>query len=241
MDQIPRRPRESARDFALRFLKHNIINLHLRPGAMISAAEMAEATGISRTPIREAMQELEKTGILEIFPQAGSRISYIDYSRIHESCFIRQTLETAVADLACEVIAPADENAFLDILDLQGKCVERGASGDFLELDHMFHRQLYKLTDKMLTYRTLEGCLWHFDRLRSLSFTAVSIALFVEDHRAIFEAIRNRDKRLVRRLVMRHMTRYLDDERVVRAKYPDYFNDQKGNGSRLADTERNVQ
>lgn len=228
MEQLPRQARESARDYALRFLKHNIINLHLRPGTMISAAEMAEVTGISRTPIREAMQELEKTGILEIFPQAGSRISYIDYSRIHESCFIRQTLETAVVDLACEVITPADEHAFRDILDLQAKCVERGNAGGFLELDHMFHRQLYKLTDKPLTRQTLEGCLWHFDRLRSLSFTAVSIGQFVEDHRAIFEAIRARDKRAARKLVLRHLTRYLDDEKVIRAKYPEYFNDERG-------------
>ncbi len=229
MEHIARQPRESARDYALRFLKHNIINLHLKPGAMISAAEMAEITGISRTPIREAMQELEKTGILEIFPQAGSRISYIDYSRIHESCFIRQTLEAAIVDLACDAVAPEKEDAFRDILDLQTKCMERGNAGGFLELDHMFHRQLYLLADKALTYQLLESCLWHFDRLRSISFNAVSIGQFIEDHRAIFEAIRGRDKRGARKLLMRHLTRYLDDEKIIRAKYPEYFNGSKGN------------
>ena len=52
--------RESARDFALRVLKENIISLELKPGTVISENELATELGISRTPIREAIIELSK-------------------------------------------------------------------------------------------------------------------------------------------------------------------------------------
>ncbi|MCC8190641.1 MAG: GntR family transcriptional regulator [Planctomycetes bacterium] len=223
MQSLDRLPRESAREYALRFLKHNIINMHLKPGVMISAAELAEVTGISRTPIREAMQELAKTGILEIFPQAGSRIRYIDYGVIHESSFIRLTLELAVVEQACGALRPRDALAFEDILDLQEKCVARGHTDEFLALDHQFHRQIFLMTDKAMTYQVLEGCLWHFDRLRTISFTAVAVERFVQDHREIYEMIRSGDKRGAKRLVTQHLTRYREDEKVIRAKYPEYF------------------
>ncbi|MDR1745152.1 MAG: GntR family transcriptional regulator, partial [Planctomycetota bacterium] len=207
MERIPRNPKEPARDYALRFLKHNIINLELKPGSMVSASDLADMAGLSKTPVREAMQELEKIGILEILPQAGSRISFINYDVIHESSFIRIALETKVVAMACDCITPEKEAGFVEVIRRQEQCLERGDNDHFLELDHLFHRQLYILTGRMLTNQMLERCLWHFDRLRRISFNAVSIAQFVNDHKDIFEAIRARDKKLAKKLVPRHLTR----------------------------------
>lgn len=223
LEQCTRLPRESARDYALRFLRHNIINLHLKPGQMVSSAELAEVTGISRTPIREAMQELEKTGILEIFPQAGSRISYIDYGRIHESCFIRLALEKAVVSIACEGISLEDERALGDILEMQEKCFERNAPDEFLELDHQLHFRIYKAVNRSMTYQTVQDCLWHFNRIRRLSFDALSVKRLIDDHRELIAAILAQDKRRAKKIVQCHLTRYLDDEKVIRKKYPEYF------------------
>lgn len=223
MDFLPRLPKEPARDYALRFLKHNIINLHLLPGSMVSASELAEATGLSKTPVREAMQELEKTGILEIFPQAGSRISFISYDIIHESSFIRLALELKTVDLACECFDSGMEQGFEQILAMQESCHQEGRNDQFLALDHLFHRQIYVATGKMLTHQTLERCLLHFDRLRSISFNAVSVGQFVKDHHDIYNAMRRHDKSLAKKLVKRHLTRYLRDEKIIRAKYPQYF------------------
>ncbi len=223
MQLIPRLPKEPARDYALRFLRHNILSLRLAPGAMVSTADIAESIGVSRTPVREAMQELESSGLLEIFPQAGSRVTFIDYGIIHESSAIRQTLESAVVALACDAITPESEEAFRDLLFDHRRLVQRSGNEGFLDADRAFHRQLYLLTDRLFTYRTLENCLWHFDRLRTLSFNAVSVELFLGDHAEILDAIARRDKREAKRLTVRHLTRYLKDEKIIREKYPQYF------------------
>ena len=220
---LPRQAKESAKDYALRLLKYNIARFHLAPGAMISAAELAEISGISRTPAREAMQELSKSGVLEIYPQAGSRISYLDYEKIHESRFIRLNLETAVVELACERITPADCQELEDMLHLQENCLQRGARDRLLELDDLFHRQFYVLAGRTYTYQFLEDVLLHFDRVRRLSLNALFELRIVEDHREIFAAVRDRDAPRALRALRLHLSRYLDDEAVIRASYPEYF------------------
>jgi DNA-binding GntR family transcriptional regulator len=220
---LPRQTGESAKDYALRILKYNIARCHLSPGAMISAAELAELSGISRTPAREAMQELSKSGILEIYPQAGSRISYLDYEKIHESRLIRLALETTVVEAACEHLTPDACQEFEDILQLQENCLQREARDKLLELDDRFHRQFYVLTGKLYTYRILEDALIHFDRVRRLSLNALSDLRIVADHRNILAAILARDKALAIRRLHAHLSRYLDDEAVIRFAYPGYF------------------
>ena len=53
-----RLPGESGRDFAFRILKSNIVSLELKPGTLISENDLAAKLGLSRTPIREALNDL---------------------------------------------------------------------------------------------------------------------------------------------------------------------------------------
>jgi len=225
--RLPSRlPREGAREYAIRMLKYNIVRLHLPPGTMISAAELAESTGISRTPFREAMQELAKSDILTIYPQAGSQVSYIDYEKIHEARFIRMTLETTVIEQACERITPEACLDLEELLQLQENSLARGDSDTLLELDDRFHQYFFALAGKQYTYQIMEGVLVHFDRVRRLSLGALSELRIVADHRKVFEAVRAHDKTVAVRLLMDHLSRYLEDEKIIRATYPKFFREE---------------
>lgn len=222
--QLPLRlPREGARDYALRLLKYNIVRLHLPPGTMISAAELAETTGISRTPFREAMHELAKSHIIHIFPQAGSRVSYIDYNHIHEARFIRLTLESAVIRQACERITPASCLDIEEILRQQENSLNRGDQDALLEHDDRFHHYLFSLAGKEYTYSIMEGVLIHFDRVRQLSLGALAEVQIITDHREILEAVRRHDVNAAVEILTAHLSRYREDEKIIRATYPQYF------------------
>ena len=93
---------ESARDYAYRTIKDNVVSLDLEPGEMVSEQEIAGQLGISRTPVREALLELSKSGLIAIIPQRGSFISKIDYEIIEEVRFLRLIVEIAICELACE-------------------------------------------------------------------------------------------------------------------------------------------
>ena len=75
MEIYPRLRKESARDYALKVLEGNITSLDLAPGTPISENELAAELGISRTPVREAIIELAKAYLIEIYPQRGSFVS----------------------------------------------------------------------------------------------------------------------------------------------------------------------
>ena len=97
--------RENGRDYALRMLKENIVRLELEPGSSISDREVAARLSLSRTPVREALLELAKSRVVDIYPQRGSVVSLIDYDLVEEAYFVRKVLETAVVELACEKAA----------------------------------------------------------------------------------------------------------------------------------------
>ena len=105
MKVLDRLSAENARTYALRVLQYNIINLELVPGSTVSENELSAILNLSRTPVREALIELNKVGLVESQPERGSCIAKIDYELIGESRFMRLMLENAVLKLACESIS----------------------------------------------------------------------------------------------------------------------------------------
>jgi len=223
MNITERYARETARDYALRMLKHNISTLELAPGTMLSENELSSALGLSRTPVREALIELSKIRIVEILPQRGSRITLIDYSMVEESQFIRLVLEKAIIELASEQAATLDFSVAEANVKLQQFYIENELPEKLMELDNDFHREFYRLTNRMQTYHLQESMSLHFDRVRSLSLTTVKQIKIVSDHEAILQAVRAGDKAEASALVVKHLSRYKVDERSIRAEHPEFF------------------
>lgn len=135
---------ESRRDYALRTIKDNIIRLELKPGSLVSEKELADAMGLSRGPVREAIIELAKVRIVEVYPQHGIKIAPVDYDLIDEARFMRETLEIAVVERCCSM---GLQQEYLDILKenikLQQFYLENDNKNKLLELDNEFHRLLF--------------------------------------------------------------------------------------------------
>ncbi|MEF9990835.1 MAG: GntR family transcriptional regulator [Romboutsia sp.] len=65
-----KREKENSKDYAYRVLKDNIMVLNLKPGELLSEAELSEKLGISRTPIREVLMRLKNEHLIEVKPPA---------------------------------------------------------------------------------------------------------------------------------------------------------------------------
>ena len=190
---------ETARQYAYRTLRENIISLDLEPGAPFNDVEMSQMIGISRTPVREAVIQLsEESRIIEIFPQRGMRIALIDVDLVEEARFLRLVLEKAAVELVC---GQADEE------DLQEFYLEGGSSRKLLELDNEMHRKLFSICRKELTYEMCQRLAIHYDRIRSLSVAAVKDHKIIEDHKKLLEAIRSRDKKKAAETMDLHLNR----------------------------------
>lgn len=215
--------KETGREYALRMLKDNIIHLDLIPGSMLSENELSAEMHLSRTPVREALIELSKVKIVEIYPQKGSAVSLIDYNLVEEARFMRNVLECAVVELACKMAGKEAVMELKENVKLQEFYLENRSPEKLLKLDDEFHRLLFHITGKNQVYQLMDSITIHFDRIRSMSLIAVKDLKTISDHQAIVEAIAAKDGAMAKELMEKHLSRYKIDEEALRKEYPGYF------------------
>lgn len=223
MKEVEKFPTETAREYALRAIKENIVSLDLAPGTGISENEIAGFLGVSRTPVRESIQELSKASIIEIYPQRGSYVSLIDSQYVEEAVFLRKVLDTAVIEEACDLATPLDIERMEENVALQEFYLQNLATDKIYTLDNEFHKMVYIAAKKEVIHAMRSTVLIHFDRVRSLSMMTVKDTKIVNDHRMMLEAIKAQDKELAKQLVEKHLNRYRFDEAEILASHPEYF------------------
>lgn len=220
---LEKNPNENSRAYALRVLRNNIVNLELEPGAAVSENEISSALNLSRTPVREALIELSKYGLVDIQPQRGSYISKINYAIIDESRFVRLVLELAILRLACVGISDEYKTQIEANIAEQKLCLENNDALKLLSLDNAFHKLIFDSVGKQWTYNILDNHMLHFDRLRVLTLKNLKNSKTVEDHENIYNAIINHDRDLAEILMTKHLNRHNMDKEELLKLFPNYF------------------
>lgn len=215
--------KESNHDYALRTIKDNIINLQLEPGTMVSEQDIANELKLSRTPVHESFQELAKTQIVEIMPQKGILISYIDMKLVDEARFIRSRIESSITEEACKIATDKDIVDLEEILNLHEFYFQKNNIEKLWEMDNAFHEKVYKITNKMLCYYTVKLMNIHYDRFRNLRLHAFDSSSIMKEHKEILQAFKERDSESVQVQILRHLNHIYIDEQEIRLKYQDYF------------------
>lgn len=223
MEVSGRLERETARDYALRTIKQNIIELVLAPGSMVSENELAAEMGISRTPVREVLIELSKSQIVEIFPQKGSYVSKIDDNLVEEARFMREVLEIGIAELACETADKTGLDELEENVRLQEFYLEKDNYPKLFELDNRYHEKLFEICHKQRTYLLMQSMMIHFDRVRRLKLSHEKAKANVRDHREILGFVRSGEKEMVRKQMKVHLRRYESNREELLKQYPEYF------------------
>src|ERR1043166_7703910 len=87
-------------DIAYNSLKKCIVSGEYRPGAALMTYVLAKDLGMSRTPIRDALRQLEADGLVIIQTRLGARVKQMDLKEFREMCDLRLALESHAAGLA---------------------------------------------------------------------------------------------------------------------------------------------
>lgn len=224
MELLEKLPGENARTYAVRVLLDNIIRLELAPGSAVSENELSVWMKLSRTPVREALIELSKLGLVEILPKKGSYITKIDYDLIEESRFMRLTLEVAVLKLVCESgLTAACEQRLQDNILHYKQAMNGDHYAVLMELDNEFHRLIFEAANKLRTYEVVHKQMIHFDRLRALSLQTSLNSKTLNDHENILYAIEKGDAELAEMVMTQHLARHRVEREELHERYPDYF------------------
>ena len=192
-------------------LRSAIIQNRLEPRTPIYEAKLGEILGVSRTPLRAAMQQLVKERLVETRPQVGSMVAPIDKKKIVSAVFCRSALETAVVRKLAAMDNP-NLDRLNDVMRAQARCTDRDDYIAFFDLDEEFHARLAELSGVAEAWQLVLSNKTHVDRARLRLQSAIpgrASEAFAE-HEAIVEALRNKDGELAAELMDRHVHTALD-------------------------------
>ena len=215
--------KETNREYALRVIRENIVNLELAPGSMISEQDIANQLNLSRTPVHEAMQELSSTKIIEILPQRGSHVSLIDMDLVEEAVFARTTIEGAITEMASTRATEKNIQELEENVTLQQFYHEKNNLDKIMELDNAFHEMMYKITNKMQCHYMIRLMSIHYDRIRELHLHSFNPERIINEHKEILAAIKNKDSKAAREALDKHLSRHHMQADEIKQKYPQYF------------------
>lgn len=124
---------------AYRRLLDDIRNGALPPGARLRETELADRLGISRTPVREAIRQLEADGQVTHLPRQGAAIRSLDHAEVVELYEMRIVLEGAAARLAARA---ASDIELAELAALNAELAATPAGPQAREVNRQFHRSL---------------------------------------------------------------------------------------------------
>jgi DNA-binding GntR family transcriptional regulator len=198
--------RTSLREQVADALRAAVVSGEMKPGQLYSAPTLAAQFGVSATPVREAMLDLAKQGLVEVVPNKGFQVTSISDAELDQITEIRMLLEPAAAAAAARRAKPADA---ADLQPLAQAIVDAAASGDlisYIEADLEFHARLLMLGGN----RRLVGIVNDLraqTRLYGLSGLVQRgiLTSTASEHLTMCECLAARDAPAMKRLVRTHV------------------------------------
>ena len=182
--------RTNLREEVITVLRAAIVGGELAPGSIHSATSLADRLGVSATPVREAMRALAASGLVEVLPNRGFRVTMMDEQDLDEIAALRLMLEVPAVAL---VVERASDSELDRLATWLGELEAAAAASDpaaFLIAERAFHLELLALAGNRRLMRMVADLR---DQTRITGLPSAMLEVAAAEHRPIFEAIRARD------------------------------------------------
>ncbi|MDR1622160.1 MAG: GntR family transcriptional regulator [Synergistaceae bacterium] len=181
------------KDMAYRQIKQMFLERRFEPGSMLSENMIAADLGMSRTPVREALQILQNEGFVDVFPKRGVMLKGISAEAAREILDLRAAVEGYVT-VKC-IPFPKKSFAKLEkMLEVQRACYENGDISGYLRHDVVFHAYFVEFYNNTLITEIVHSI---NERFMSVGFAVLrnlaDVKTSHEGHRKILEAVKSGD------------------------------------------------
>jgi DNA-binding GntR family transcriptional regulator len=210
-------PFRTKRDIAAAMLRTMIITGEMAPGTRLTLVQLAEELNLSLTPVREAIQQLESEGFVEVVNHKGGVVVDFDRDKLQELYAMRAGLEGMVARIGTEEITDEGIEAMAAALAELQSC--QGDLEEQIALDMAFHTVLFSAAGREGWLRTIRQLWQQSVRYRLASSASLGYEKLDRDHRALLKAVRDRDGTKAEEITHRHLAR-ARDELLRRGSFP---------------------
>jgi DNA-binding GntR family transcriptional regulator len=187
-------------------LEDEIVDGKLKPGEQLDVAKLAERFGVSRTPTREALQQLAATGLVEVQPKRGTFVAKIGLPQLIEMFEVMAELEGMCGRLCARRIT-RDELAELEkALEACQRAAQEGEPDSYYYENARFHDIIYQGCHNSFLVQHTKQLRARLEPYRRLQLRVRNrVGKSVEEHEAIVAAIRASDEALAEHLLREHI------------------------------------
>ena len=176
-------------------LEYEIVTLKIKPGETISENQLCKRFGISRPPVRAALQRLEQNGFVQIIPCKGTIVTPINLDIVDQIVYQRTAVESTVLRDFIQVCSPK-EYIDPDNVDINA----------FLTLDLEMHAIWFCSMNKWYIWQNLTKPQPDYSRFTRLDVVrANNVPDVLSEHREILRVIREKDLDAIEPLIRRHL------------------------------------
>lgn len=209
---------------AYEYVRGQIINLGFKPGEYITDTQIAKILSISRTPVREAFQRLEKEGLLITEPRHGWHVYTLSLEDIYEIFELKIAIEGMLARKASQ----CQDDALKSELRETFLCMQTAKDTDaWLESDIHLHNVLFVMADNERAERLIANLNDQWHRLR-LGYVALRgrTSQSVKEHEAIVNSVLSSNPDEADKYIGLHLSRVRDDLVNLASKVLMPYNDK---------------
>lgn len=162
----------------------------LSPGVALDEVGLAQRFGVSRTPIREAIRQLEAIGFADARPRRGAVVATITKERLHEMFAVMSELEAVCAKLSAIQMKEEQKEALRNVHEEARRAAEVGDTDSYALLNTRFHETIYYGTNNSFMMELAESVRTRVAPYRRAQFWNTGrVTLSVAEHDAVVQAI----------------------------------------------------
>jgi DNA-binding GntR family transcriptional regulator len=192
-------------------LREAIIEGQFALGENISEDKLAEAFGVSRTPVRDALMQLQQTGLVIVRPKRGSFVFSPTLADVEELCEYRLMLETQALKLSIDRNFDGVVHTAQIQVDAMSEAQESGDQRGYARADTAFHRSFFDHCGNRFVqeaFQLAEGRLATLRTVLTVPYRQRRDASY-DEHRQIVEIIKAKDVSALHRILEEHIGRTL--------------------------------
>ena len=187
-------------------IKEWIIGFRLKPGSHLSIEQLAEALGISRTPVREALSRLEQEYLVVRVPMRGFAVKGTDLKEIADLFEVRTAIELLAVKQAAKRFNPETRKQLMDSLKTTDRWIKNGEKSRSLKLEQNFHMKILEASGNIPLAeigRGILGRIWSIQNFNII--TSDMLAEAHKEHTEIFQSLSEGDQKQAEIRMRKHM------------------------------------
>lgn len=210
MESLLETASDSVADRVYDQVKAMVVSYEFKPGERLNEGDIAKRLGVSRTPLREALNRLNTEGFLRSAPYKGFFCRELDAHEIFDLYELRKSLEISSVKLAISRATDDDIHALMSFLDATGPDPGERTAVEQVELDEVFHERLMAMSNNAEMLRILRNVNARIRFVRWIDMDRINRSNTQAEHRAVLVGLKERDEQSCVAILEKHIDRRLD-------------------------------